>query len=100
MEEEERRLARVASRRTNRLTRIKSVGKAPVRSTPLPITTRYMLHGSLHIEPIMIPPKQPNNMEIIQGSLDSTRSGGVLRDSEVLGIEGGFTTEEADRGYF
>lgn len=101
MEEEERRLGAMSNKA--RLARIKSVGKAPMRSTPVPMKTGHVIRGSLHIEPIMIPPKQHNNMEIIQGSLDSTYSRSVLRDSEVLGIEDGSYAQDLKlkkRGYF
>ncbi|KAF9463236.1 hypothetical protein BDZ94DRAFT_633486 [Collybia nuda] len=98
VEEEERRIAR--SMRKTDLSRIKSVGKAPRRSTPVPVRTRYA-RGSLHIEPIMIPPKERGMTEAIQGSLDSTYSRSVLRDSEVLGIEdGSLAKARKERGYF
>jgi len=88
LEREERKLNRGMSNADRRpqLTRIKSVGKAPMRSTPAPVHTRHA-RGSLHIQPIMIPPKRADTMEIIQGSVDSPDSGRVLRDSNVLGLE-------------
>lgn len=98
LDEEEQEMERAM--REGRLSRIKSVGKAPRRATPAPIRTGYA-RGSLHIEPIMIPPKEPGMTKAIQGSLDSTHSPGVLRDSEVLGIEDGSWAKAAkERGYF
>ncbi|GLB39973.1 hypothetical protein LshimejAT787_0704830 [Lyophyllum shimeji] len=98
MEEEERRLARAVSRKAPP-SRIKSIGKAPMRSTPLPTRTGQT-RGSLHIERIMIPPKQESNVEIVQGSLDSTHGRSVLRDSEVLGIEdGSYARDMRLKGY-
>ncbi|KAG6828722.1 hypothetical protein H0H92_006951 [Tricholoma furcatifolium] len=84
--EEEVQLVRAVSLKSQ-VGRIKSIGKAPMRSTPRP--TRAGLARSMHIEQIQIPPKENLNVEIIQGSLESTCSRGVLRDSEVLGIEDG-----------
>lgn len=68
-----------------RIARIKSVGKAPKRYTPSP--TKGTVRGSVYLQPIMIPPKQVGLTEIVQGSLTSKSDGGVLRDSEVLGVE-------------
>jgi hypothetical protein len=67
--------------------RIKSISSAPKRSTPNP--THSKVRGSLRVEPIMIPPPVSAGMtEVMQGSLHSVGSRrGVLRDSEVLGIE-------------
>lgn len=97
LDEEEREMGRAM--REGRLSRIKSVGKAPRRATPAPIRTGYA-RGSLHIEPIMIPPKEPGMTKAVQGSLDSTHSPGVLRDSEVLGIEdGSWAKAVKERGY-
>lgn len=50
------------------LTRIKSMGKAPRKYTPSPMA--HPMRGSIHIEPIMIPPRAPGmvGVEAVQGS--------------------------------
>ncbi|TFK31840.1 hypothetical protein BDQ12DRAFT_739753 [Crucibulum laeve] len=95
MEDEERKLAMgLAMGMPNQLSRIKSVGKAPRRLTPR-VTQSGIVRSSTHLEPIIIPPRQPGMTEIDQGSLSSAYSGrGVLRDSEVLGIEDGTIVRE------
>jgi hypothetical protein len=88
MAEDEARLANVLGRNAPP-SRFKTVGKAPRKYTPTPINTGHT-RGSIAIEPIMIPRQVTPNMEIVQGSLTSNSSSrGVLRDSEVLGIEDG-----------
>ncbi|KAF8153071.1 hypothetical protein B0H34DRAFT_800323 [Crassisporium funariophilum] len=90
MEEAERKLARaISAKRSQPPSRFKSVGKAPRKATPAPVLPGYA-RGSLHLEPIIIPPRNGNMPEVIleYGSLESTATGrGVLRDSEVLGME-------------
>ncbi|KAG6917368.1 hypothetical protein DXG01_002833 [Tephrocybe rancida] len=81
--EEEAQLTRAVSLKKH-AARIKSVGKAPMRSTPRPINP-LRARGSLHIEHIQIPVKEDSNVEIIQGSLDSSYGRSMLRDSDVLG---------------
>ncbi|KAG7092869.1 hypothetical protein E1B28_009181 [Marasmius oreades] len=68
------------------LTRIKSVGRAPRRYTPTPERTEFVTRGSVYVEPIVIPPrdKEMVEVEVIQGSSDS-QLGGALRDSSVFG---------------
>ncbi|KAL0577813.1 hypothetical protein V5O48_004180 [Marasmius crinis-equi] len=71
------------------LTRIKSVGKAPRRYTPEPERTEFATRGSVYVEPIVIPPRsrKMSEMEVVQGSVDSSVMGGPLRDSDVWGSE-------------
>ncbi|KAG5651685.1 hypothetical protein H0H81_007816 [Sphagnurus paluster] len=66
--------------------RIKNIGQVTIHETPAPMRG-HKLQRSLHIERILIPPKECTNVEIIQGSLDSSHMPSVLRDSEVLEIE-------------
>ncbi|KDR77146.1 hypothetical protein GALMADRAFT_210272 [Galerina marginata CBS 339.88] len=71
--------------------RVKSVGKAPKKSTPAPIQAGPT-RGSMYLQPITIPPRDgtmPRAVQIEYGSLETVAVGGkgVLRDSEVLGIE-------------
>jgi len=99
MEEDEVRLTEVLGRKSPP-SRFKTVGKAPRKYTPTPIKTGYA-RGSIAIEPIMIPRQGEANMEVIQGSLTSTSSGGgVLRDSEVLGIEDGSYVVQAKSFFY
>jgi hypothetical protein len=65
-----------------KLTRIKSVGKAPRRYTPTPIHSQSLSRGSIYIEPLIIPPKPEGMPEAVQGHYGST-----LRDSGVLGLD-------------
>ncbi|KAG5640815.1 hypothetical protein DXG03_006941 [Asterophora parasitica] len=107
--QEERRLAREVSRGQMqgpgpRLSRMTSIGRAPMRPTPVPVKTGHVvrgsLQGSLYIGHIIIPPKENTNVEIIQGSVDTMDGRGVLRDSEVLEIEDGtFAKAVRTRGY-
>jgi len=97
--EAERRRARTVGRK-GQLSRIKSIGKAPIRSTPAPVKVRHA-RNSVAIERIVIPPKEDSNVEIIQGSLDSAYSRNVLRDEEVLAIEdGSYARDLRQKGYF
>ncbi|KAG6857485.1 hypothetical protein H0H87_002110 [Tephrocybe sp. NHM501043] len=82
---EEAQLTRAVSLKSH-IARIKSVGKAPIRSTPRPTRTTHT-RGSLHIEHIQIPKKEFSNVEIIQGSFESAYDCSILRDSDVLGNE-------------
>ncbi|KAF5384152.1 hypothetical protein D9615_003189 [Tricholomella constricta] len=102
---EERKVVRAVSRvqgqgqGQGKVSRIKSIGRVPMRSTPVPVKARHNLRGSLHIERILIPPKEETNVELVQGSLDSVYGRSVLRDSEVLGIEDGSRAREVrERG--
>lgn len=87
--EEEGRLLKAMSTNNIPISRVKSVGKAPRKSTPLPIQHGSQ-RGSTHLKPIIIPPRPGNMPEILDeheyGSLESTEpGGGILRDSGVLG---------------
>jgi hypothetical protein len=96
MEENERRIAHAMSspgKPPQQPSRLKSVGKVPSRPTPAPMPAGFT-RGSLHLRPIVIPPRNGNMPEAVQiehGSLESELSvrgaSGVLRDSEVLGME-------------
>ncbi|PPR05932.1 hypothetical protein CVT24_006654 [Panaeolus cyanescens] len=52
------------------ISRVKSVGKAPRKSTPTPIHTRGHSKVSMHLEPIIIPPRSNLNMQVILQSGD------------------------------
>ncbi|KAF9011990.1 hypothetical protein BDQ17DRAFT_1345254 [Cyathus striatus] len=66
--------------------RIKSVGNAPRRATPVPVRTR-VAKRSTHLEPLIIPPlPHVGKTEVIQEFSGSLEGGGG-RDSEVLGNE-------------
>ena len=102
MEEEDRRLLRAMSKRDTPVSGVKSVGKAPRRSTPQPILASHA-RGSMHLNPIIIPPRARNMPEIMDdheyGSLQSTESGeGIHRDSGpgVFEMEDGIVEEERD----
>lgn len=105
---EERRPARRADSRPNTNfkvpqkppSRIRSISSAPKRSTPNP--THSKVRGSLRVEPIMLPPLvNAGMMGVIQGSLNSAESGwGVLRNSEVLGIEEHSRRRSKSASYF
>lgn len=85
LDEEQREMENAMRQR--RLGRAQVVGKSPRRATPAPIRTEYTPR-SLYIE-------------AVQGSLDSTYSPGVLRDSEVVGIEDGTWAKAVkEKGYF
>jgi hypothetical protein len=94
MEENERRIANAMSssgKKPQQPSRLKSVGKAPSRPTPAPVPAGFT-RGSLHLRAIVIPPRNANMPEAVQIEYSSLESeslggGGVLRDSEVLGIE-------------
>jgi len=81
------------SKKKPQLSRLKSVGRVPNQKTPILMEARHA-RASLHLRPIIIPPKNGNMPEAIQvesGSLESVGYGkGVLRDSEVLGMEDDF----------
>ncbi|KAF9485602.1 hypothetical protein BDN70DRAFT_532654 [Pholiota conissans] len=94
--EEKRRLGGpatvVSSALRPQLTRITTVGKAPSRRTPAPMRSAHARGTSLHLQPIMVPPRNGNLPEAVQieyGSVESPEGMGVLRDSEVLANEGG-----------
>ena len=100
MEEEDRRLLRAMSKRDIPVSRVKSVGKAPRRSTPQPTLASHA-RGSMHLNPIIIPPRARNMPEIMDhhehGSLQSTETGeGIHRDSGVLEMKDGIVEEERD----
>ena len=68
--------------------RLKSVGKAPRKATPAPITGHR--RKSVSLEPIAIPPRPGDMPEVIQidyGSLEPRVVGSALGDSEVLWME-------------
>ena len=69
-----------------RVSRIKSIGAAPRRSTPAPVRTMPM-RSSLHLEEGMIPLVQPGMIQ--EGSSLGSDYGHVLRDVEVLAIKAG-----------
>jgi len=66
--------------------RIKTVGKAPSRSTPRPTRTSHA-RASLYLQPIVIPPPSGNMPEIEYASPMEFDDKNVLKDSEVLVIE-------------
>jgi hypothetical protein len=66
--------------------RIKTVGKAPSRSTPKPTRTAHA-RASLYLQPIIIPPPSGNMPQIEYASPMEFDNGNVLNDSEVLAIE-------------
>lgn len=67
--------------------RIKTVGKAPSRSTPKPTRTA-LARASLYLQPIIIPPPSRNMPQVEYASPMEFDNGNVLKDSEVLAIEG------------
>lgn len=84
------------------LSRIKSVGKAPRKNTPTPVSVRGGLgtRGSIYIEPIMIPPREEGMPEVELVQVDYGDDGpgagvgmeggdsfqsSALRDSDVFG---------------
>ncbi|KAF9025831.1 hypothetical protein BDZ89DRAFT_1135245 [Hymenopellis radicata] len=74
-------LVRAIQGKHTSLTRIKSMGKAPKKYTPSPMA--HPMRGSIHIEPIMIPPRAPAmvGVEAVQGSdAGSMRSWGRVSD--------------------
>jgi len=75
-------------------TRIKSIGSAPIRSTPA-LTTGGNMRGSLHLEPIMIPSHHSHNTEIIQESFDSVNGQSALNDLDYV-----YTQRMEEKGYF
>ncbi|KAF8909615.1 hypothetical protein CPB84DRAFT_1764983 [Gymnopilus junonius] len=89
--------------------RIKTFGRAPNRPTPTPVHVRHT-RGSLHLRPIVIPPRTGNMPEAVQieqvesGSLVLTSPAGarkgVLRDSGVLGIADDKARKRQKGGYF
>ncbi|KAJ3505516.1 hypothetical protein NLJ89_g7374 [Agrocybe chaxingu] len=87
------------------ITRVKSVGKAPRKSTPTP-TRSGLVRGSLHLQPLVIPPRNDSMPEAVQvqveyGSVESTLTGkGVLRDSEVLGMEDAMHMKQIKQGNY
>ncbi|KIM41461.1 hypothetical protein M413DRAFT_445461 [Hebeloma cylindrosporum] len=77
------------------ISRVKTVGKAPWKSTPAPIQTGHV-RKSLYLEPIIIPPRNGDMPEAIQveyGSLEQRTNGLVLGDAEVLWMEGNMKGE-------
>jgi hypothetical protein len=66
--------------------RIKSVGSAPLRSSPS-LTSNEHTRGSMHLEHIMVPPHR-SNTHAVQGSVDSGDREGILSDTEAMAIEG------------
>ncbi|KAF5325435.1 hypothetical protein D9619_009763 [Psilocybe cf. subviscida] len=66
--------------------RIKTVGKAPSRSTPKPTRTAHA-RASLYLQPIIIPPPSGNMPQIEDASPMEFDNSNVLKDSEVLAIE-------------
>ncbi|KAF8624695.1 hypothetical protein AX17_007026 [Amanita inopinata Kibby_2008] len=82
------------------LERIKSVGKAPQRSTPTPTQTRFPTRESLYIEPIVVSGKQLLNHEVAmqstQGSTPNTPFGSEIDVHDVDG-EGSAETVGSDR---
>ena len=72
------------------LTRITTVGKAPSRTTPAPMHSMHThtVRGSLHLQPIVIPPRAVGKLpEIEYEFVESPVGGNVLDDSDVLNLE-------------
>ncbi|KJA23812.1 hypothetical protein HYPSUDRAFT_65934 [Hypholoma sublateritium FD-334 SS-4] len=71
------------------LTRITTVGKAPSRTTPTPMHSMHThtVRGSLHLQPIVVPPRNGKLPEIEYEFIESPVSGNVLDDSDVLNLE-------------
>ncbi len=72
------------------LTRITTVGKAPSRTTPAPVHSMHThtVRGSLHLQPIVIPPRAVGKLpEIEYEFVESPVGGNVLDDSDVLNLE-------------
>lgn len=79
-------LRKKRSRGSHKHTHNMSIGTAPMRSTPAP-TTINDTRGSLHIDSIFFPRRESSNFNVLPESFKSFNSRGVLRDSEVLGID-------------
>ncbi|PPQ92199.1 hypothetical protein CVT25_008973 [Psilocybe cyanescens] len=102
-EENERKLARAnGASQKPQLARLKSVGMVPSKPTPTPMRSAHP-RGSLHLLPIIIPPRtnMPEAIQVEIGSLES-RPGrrGVLRDSEVLDMEDTLPSRQKENQYF
>lgn len=71
------------------LTRITTVGKAPSRTTPTPMHSMHThtVRGSLHLQPIVVPPRNGKLPEIEYEFIESPVNGNVLDDSDVLNME-------------
>jgi hypothetical protein len=95
MEEEERGPLKSMSERDIPLYR--NVGKAPKRSTPLPIRAIHK-RGSMHLKPIIIPPRNVNIPEVVDESeYDSPESFVTEEHTEVSGMRDDI---EKGRNYF
>lgn len=68
------------------LTRIATVGKVPSRTTPAPMHT-HTVRGSMHLLPIVVPPRSGNLPQIEYETIESPVSRKVLKDSDVLDME-------------